>query len=138
MYHIISVQLNDSNDRALFLVTDSERTFWNKWLGQSKTMQIAHSFRSLLLRIQENGWRWAVDTGKMRVLDGNLCLAEIKSFSGVWRVVCYYSQERTAQIVLLDAFRGHQGSDRIPPGSIEKYKKLAFEAERLLKKENND
>jgi len=133
MYHIESVQLNELGYRAMFLVTESGHSFWAEWAQSKRTRDVAKDFGTLLLRIQTHGVDWAIRTGKMRVIDGGIFLAEIKSFSGVWRVACYSPSDAGTGLVLLKAFRGHQGTNKIPPHSLAELKKLASEAEVLLK-----
>lgn len=137
MYRIESVQLDKYGTKALFLVSESGHNFWSEWAKKKATKATAVNFASLIFRVQEKGLSWAIQTSKLRVIDGNLKMVEIKNFDGVWRVLCYMDETDLDNAIMLKRFRGHQGSNRIPPEILKQGKHLAEIAENILKEEKN-
>jgi len=133
MFHVISVKLNDQGAQALFLVSESNRNFLSGWAKGKRTKAVAKNFTTLLLLIEKHGFGWALNSGKLICVDGDLGLFEMRSFSGVWRVACYFHSE-SWQMVMLKEFRGHQGSNRIPPGVLKDCKTLAREAKSAMER----
>lgn len=135
MHHIKSIQIDKKGTTALFLVSEGGHDFWSDWAKKKATRSLAAKFGSIIFRIQEKGTRWAVQSNKLRVLNGNIGVAEIKGFEGVWRVLCYIEDSDLSNAVMLKAFRGHQGSDQIPPEIIRQGNRLAGIAKEILKEE---
>ena len=70
-------------------------------------------------------WKWACDSSKARILDGGIGLLELKNFGATWRIACYLSRQRGDKFVVLEAFRAHSGTNRIPPDVMKKLRNLA-------------
>lgn len=138
MNSLKQVQLDNRGTKALFLVTKNTRDFWSDWTKKTKTKERAAVFAELVFRIQEKGIQWAINASKLKVLDGNIGLIEIKNFEGVQRVLCYMPENEPLYIIMLKNFEGHQGSDKIPPALLKQYKRLAKDAAELLEKELNN
>ena len=139
MYHIQVVRLNEKGIHALFLVPESNHEFWSDWVKKKSTKQVALGFASLITRIQAYGVAWAVKTNKLKTIDGNLGVVELKNFEGVWRALCYLQNENQQnRLVMLKEFRGHQGSDTIPPDILEQCRKLSEVARKLMMEERNN
>lgn len=65
--------------------------------------------------------------GKLRCLDQETGLYEVKGFDGVAREMAYIVCKEPLRIVLLYRFKGHQGSGNIHK-EIKSARKLALEA----------
>jgi len=135
MYRIKSIRLDEEGTQSLFLVSENSRDFLTEWAKEKRTKSVAKSLTSLLIRMYKNGLDWALSSGKLRIIDGNLGFVELRDFSGVWRVACYLPNIKSKQMVLLREFRGHQGSNKIPPAVFEDCLQLVNEARDAFKKE---
>ena len=79
-------------------------------------------------RICSYGVQKAVSTSKLRLLDAEAKLYEIKHYEETYRYLCYIDPDYLV-IVLLREFQGHKGS-----GNIHKHIELG---KRILKQANN-
>lgn len=68
---------------------------------------------------------------KLRLLDAELGLYELKGYSGVNREMAYILYQEPLRIVLLFSFKGHQGSGNIH-SEIKKARPIARAAKELL------
>lgn len=137
MYHIKSIQVNEQGVEALFLVSENNRDFWTDWKQDKRTLVIAKNFIELFIRIVNNGTRWAIATGKLKILDGNRGLIEMKNFGGVQRVLCYIHAEEPVNMVMLEEFEGHKGGSKIPASTMKRCSEKAAKARRLLEGEDS-
>ena len=123
---------------------DEDHVFWElkKTHGQSE-LQKAMSNRRLreschklflqLGKIIDDGVATSCQTQKLRCLDSETGLYEIKGFDGAAREMAYIVCKDPAHIVLLHRFRGHQGSGNIHR-EIKQTRKLALEASAQLER----
>ena len=123
---------------------DEDHVFWElkKTHGQSE-LQKAMSNRRLreschklflqLGKIIDYGVATSCQTQKLRCLDSETGLYEIKGFDGAAREMAYIVCKDPAHIVLLHRFRGHQGSVNIHR-EIKQTRKLALEASAQLER----
>lgn len=123
---------------------DEDHVFWElkKTHGQSE-LQKAMSNRRLreschklflqLGKIIDYGVATSCQTQKLRCLDSETGLYEIKGFDGAAREMAYIVCKDPAHIVLLHRFRGHQGSGNIHR-EIKQTRKLALEASAQLER----
>ena len=123
---------------------DEDHVFWElkKTHGQSE-LQKAMSNRRLreschklflqLGKIIDYGVATSCQTQKLRCLDSETGLYEIKGFDGAAREMAYIVCKDPAHIVLLHRFRGQQGSGNIHR-EIKQTRKLALEASAQLER----
>ena len=135
MYHIKSIQLDTEGTVAFFLVSENDRDFLTGWKEKKQTKEVGANFIRLLININRHGYDWAFSSSKLKHLDGNLGLVEIKGFRGIWRVLSYLHESDQKQMVMLREFRGHQGSDKVPASLLEECRRLAEVAKRLIERE---
>lgn len=90
-------------------------------------------------KIKSYGVQQACTANLLTPLDLQNNLFEIKNYDGVYREMsCIITQhDKSTQIVLLFEFRGHQGTDSIPPDTIKRASRLANDAKRLIRKPEN-
>lgn len=82
-------------------------------------------------KIISHGIKASCATGKLRLLDAELGLYELKGYSGVNREMAYILYQEPLKIVLLFSFKGHQGSGNIH-SEIKKARPIARAAKELL------
>lgn len=136
IYHIKQVTLDEQGTIARFLATESDRDFWSDWEKKKNTKDVAKKFAILYSRILKYGIQWAITACRLTVIRGDVHLMEIKGFYGVQRVACYFHHKENANTwVLIESFRGHQGSNKIEPSRLERLIVKAAQAKKLIEKE---
>lgn len=118
---------------------DERHVFWelkNSSHNQSELQKamadhrLRESCRKLFKQVEkiiDYGVVASCQTGKLRCLDSEIGLYEIKGFDGVAREMAYIVCKDSAHIVLLRRFKGHQGSGNIHK-EIELARDLAAKA----------
>lgn len=101
-----------------------------KMLKTPRKKQAAVNLINQIDKIISHGIKASCATGKLRLLDAELGLYELKGYSGVNREMAYILYQEPLRIVLL-SFKGHQGSGNIH-SEIKKARPIARAAKELL------
>lgn len=112
-----------------------ERSRIEDWSTDPKRKATLAKLLKQLQKIKEYGVRASCEANKLRLIDAGSNLYEVKGFDGVNReMTCCAVQDKygSVEIVLLFAFRGHQGSNKNKGSDIKKGKRLSRIAYRLL------
>lgn len=136
-YSVKHVALDNLGNTAIFLVSKSGRDFLTEWSKDKRTRETAKRFVALFVRIKNVGVNWALKSSKARVIDGKVGLLEIKNFDDTWRVLCYFHVRTETDLVLLEEFKGHSGSAKIPPSILARCTQKAAIAKGLLEADND-
>lgn len=102
-----------------------------KMLKTPRKKQAAVNLINQIDKIISHGIKASCATGKLRLLDAELGLYELKGYSGVNREMAYILYQEPLRIVLLFSFKGHQGSGNIH-SEIKKARPIARAAKELL------
>ena len=84
-----------------------------KMLKTPRKKQAAVNLINQIDKIISHGIKASCATGKLRLLDAELGLYELKGYSAVNREMAYILYQEPLKIVLLFSFKGHQGSGNI-------------------------
>lgn len=132
-YEIRAHRFMDS--RVLVLARCGKPDFMEELVSDPKSQQKAKLILETMCKIENRGVDSCLGRSNfIRMLDGNVGLAEVKIGGKVIRVMCHVGtiNDRTETVLLFD-FKGHGGkSGSIPKGMIKKGKRLASIARKCL------
>ena len=133
----------DDGYRLQAYITPNGNTFWEltngtpshgdfaKMLRSPRTAQTAVNLIRQIDKIIDCGIKSSCATGKLRLLNAEIGLYEVKGYAGVNREMAYIVYQEPLKVVLLFSFKGHQGSGNIHSG-IRKARPLAIVANKLV------
>lgn len=127
-YKIREHLLGVPEQRALVLMREDDEKDFLECMENSKRGRQRHALIIKTLEaIQIKGIPLSERTRIIKILDSELCVAEVRVPGKVIRVMSYIHNRGTdlAELVLLFDFDGHQGTDRIPKRVMDKGKRLA-------------
>ena len=140
-YKVVEHELGTAGMRALVLRSETSKKDFIVKLKESKRDRTRLDLIVRTLeRIQFEGIERCEAIRLIRVLDGNLCYAEIKIPGNVIRVMCYVHNRGTpsAELVLLFDFDGHQGKrGQIPKPIMKRAATLASIAKATMEEEGH-
>lgn len=126
-YELVEYQLDEQHKFWELKVSSHDQTELQKAIANRRLKESCNKLFSQLAKIIDYGVAVSCRTEKLRCLDQETGLYEIKGFDGVAREMAYIVCKEPPRIVLLYRFRGHQGSGNIHK-EIKSARKLALEA----------
>ena len=132
-YELVEYRLDDDHVFWELKKTSHNLSELQKAMADSRLRESCHKLFLQLGKIIDYGVATSCQTQKLRCLDSETGLYEIKGFDGAAREMAYIVCKDPAHIVLLHRFRGHQGSGNIHR-EIKQTKRLALEASAQLER----
>ena len=126
-YELVEYRLDEDHVFWELKKSSHKQSELQKAMADSRLKESCHKLFLQLRKIIDYGVATSCQTKKLRCLDSETGLYEIKGFDGAAREMAYIVCKDPKRIVLLHRFKGHQGSGNIH-GELLKAKKLAREA----------
>ncbi len=134
-YVLTEEELADGITVLCLSSTTANGSFISKWMMSPKQHESFDNFTAVIRKIQERGPSDMIRSKKLRVIDGNLNLYEIKNFQKAQRVMAVIEGD----IVLLLRYEAHKGgNDNNDPKIMKRARKAAEIAHALLEKEREE
>lgn len=112
------------------------RTFIDKLIDSPRTEERLDRITKMARRVAEYGIDWAFSSGKLKLLENDLALYELKVGNTTIRVMTYLHEKQTP--VYLFDFTGHKGkTGSISKNDMEKGRQLAKEARQCLERKGS-
>lgn len=137
-YRLRAVMYGEERLCYELIATNRSLSELERWESDPKRKEMARSLYQIVSRIKSQGLRASIRSKKLTPISSQDRIYEIKNFLGPWREMsCIIAEDAAGaiEIVLLFAFRGHQGSDGIPSNVLDKACDLAKVARDLLSQE---
>ena len=139
-YKLVSYDLDEGFQMLVLGSVDQDgeaSTFIGDLQSSGKTIDRASLISKSAKRIAMGGIEWAIVSRKLRKIDSDLALFEMKINKSVIRVMTYIHEEETP--VYLFDFDGHQGkTGKIPQSYIDKGREMAIHAAECMRSEEGE
>ena len=131
--YVLSEHLIDEAVVVYCVVAESsQRDFLDKWMANKQEQESLENFKAVVTRIAQHGITKMSNSTKVRCIDGNLDLYEIRNYFSTDRVMAVIRGE----MVLLLRYEAHRGGNKKNSSKVMKRTmKLAKIAQELLEEE---
>ena len=119
-YDLVKYQLDERHVFWELKKSSQSQSELQKAMADHRLKESCHKLFKQVEKIIDHGVVASCLTGKLRCLDSEIGLYEVKGFDGAAREMAHIVCKDSAHIVLLRRFKGHQGG-----GNIHKEIKLA-------------
>lgn len=130
------IRIHDLEDgqRMQVLAPTGSKSFIDKLIEAPKSQSRLIKITKMAQRVAEAGVGWAITAQKLKLLEDDLALYELKIGNTTLRIMTYLHNQ-TQPIYLFD-FEGHQGkTGQIPQGCMKRGRTLAKAARECMQKE---
>ena len=134
-YELVEFQIDEQHKFWELKNSSHDQSELQKAIANRRLRESCNKLFLQLAKIIDYGVAVSCRTEKLRCLDQETGLYEVKGFDGVAREMAYIVCKEPPRIVLLYRFRGHQGSGNIHK-EIKSARKLALEASVQLEQLN--